>query len=554
MIPQRLRHRTPSRWVGLDLGSSSIKFVELEQTAHGPRLIKGLIQELPRPQDGQAVDLVGWLQSMMAECSLRDVHVAIGGPGVAIRRVHVPLMPKRELPAAVKWQVKEQLPFSSQEAVVDFHVLGEVWEKDVKKQDVLVAAGSKPLLHELVALVERAGACVASLSPAPVAAWHCVTALIPEAREGSVALIEIGASKTDVTIAKDGQIRLVRELAVGSDHLTVALIGAVSSESGEVAIDYSKAEGFKRRYGILTESAQGTTEEGVPLFHLASLMRPVLEQLMTELSRVLDFYKVQIEEAGVSRVLLCGAGANLKHLQPFLTNGLGMTVEVFNPLVRIPDRLQRIEAGQVVEDGPRLAVAVGLALDHGQGLNLLPAEVRQVRVSAVSRRVWVGVTEALAGIAFVCYLGLQLTALVFDHRLRSQQPVWEQLAPTYTTYMQVTSSRKALEGTLTQAQQFLDQQPVWEGLFKELGELTPSAIELDEFRMAANDETTPPRPMWFHVKGRVAGGNASAQDSLSRFVEALERSVFFKEVELVSSEVHAGDTDTTRFDIRGMLE
>ena len=197
----RFGARTPSkRLVGLDLGSHTIKLAEVEQTATGIRLVKSLIQELPVIKSGQSVDRAGWLASALKEFDAREVHVSISGPEAAIRRVHMPLMSKRELPEAVKWQIKEQISFPIQEAMLDFRVMGEVWDKDIKKQDVLVAAASKAVLEELIGLVERSGARVASLEPTQCALWRCVTALIPEAKQGSVAVIEIGASETEVTI------------------------------------------------------------------------------------------------------------------------------------------------------------------------------------------------------------------------------------------------------------------------------------------------------------------------------------------------------------------
>ena len=545
--------REPRRWVGLDLGSRSIKLVELEQTPSGPRLIKTLIQELPVAQGGQSVDRVGWLESVLKEFTVRNVHLSVSGSCVAIRRLHLPLMSKRELPEAVKWELRDYIPFSVQEAVIDFEVIGEVWEKDVKKQDVLVAAASKALVEELIATVERAGARVASVSPTPLALWRCVMALIPDAAQGSVAVIELGALETKVTIAKDGHIRVVRDLAVGSASLTEALVGVVSAERGEVTIDQSKAEALKRRYGVLAEMTKGTTEEGVPLFHLGSLMRPVLEHLLTEVGRLFDFYKVRMEEGGVSRVLLCGAGATLKQLQSFLADGLGMTVEIFNPLIRMPERLQPLEAEQIADGGPRLAVAIGLALDHGSRLTLLPARARRSTIVAASPRMWLAAAKGVAGVALALYLGLQASAWLLGAQIRGQRAVWATLQPAYMECMGLASTASHLEGGMSAVQQFLDRQPVWEGIFKELSALVPQTVELDELRVET-EAGDGPASSRIHMKGRIASGRNAGEGSLARFVDSLERSCFFRRAEQSSSELHAGETGTTSFTIESRLK
>ena len=552
MVSRFQRSQQPKRWIGLDLGSRSMKLIELELTAAGPRLIKSLIQELPVVQNGQPVDLVGWLQSALKEFNGADVHVAVSGAELAIRRLHMPLMSKHELPEAVKWQVKDQVPFPIHDAVLSFHVIGEVWDKDIKKQDVLAAAAAKPFLHELIATVERAGGHVASLIPTPAALWRCVSTLVPDAARGSVAVIELGASKTEVTIAKDGHVRLVRDLAIGSESMTEALVGVVTSERGEIAIDHSKAEAIKRRYGVLTESEEGTTEEGIPFFHLSSLMRPVLENVLTEVSRVFDFYKVQMEEAGVSRVLLCGGGAALKRLQPFLAEGLGLTVEIFNPLIRITDRVQPLEPEQIAEGGPRLAVSIGAALDHGQGLNLLPQEVQRSRVLTVSRRAWVRAAKAVAAAALALYVGLQVVAGTLQWQVHHRQQAWAKLEGSYRHAMDLTATSKTLESSLDQTHRFLDQQPVWEGVLKELGELMPPGIELDELTVAA--EASGSQALAFHLKGRAAARHGAGEGGISEFIEALERSVFFRNVELVTSEMRVSGTGSANFEIAGFLE
>ena len=545
------------RWLGLDLGSQSIKLAALEQTASGPRLVKMLIQDLPAASSAssatRAVDQAGWLQAALKEFDTRDVHVSMTRSDMILQRVHLPLMSTRELPEAIKWQIKDQLPFPLHDAVVDFQVLGEVWEKDIKKQDVLVAAVSRPVVQDLIATVERAGGRLASLTPTPMALWRSAAVLTPHTQQGSVAVVEVGASDTHVVLIKEGHVRLVRTLAVGGSNMTEALMGVVASEHGEITIDVPKAEALKRRYGVMTQDAEGTTDEGIPLFHLSSLMRPVLESLLIELSRLLAFYKMQVDEAGVSRLLLCGGGANLKSLQPFLAEGLGVTVECFNPLIRMPERLCALEPEQVADGGPRLAVAIGLALDHGQSLNLLPADLKRHKALALSRRVWLSAAHALAVMALLFSLGLHVVSGSLRRQLRQHQQQWEQMEPAYRQSMTLLSTRKTLEGTLDQTQQFLDQQPVWEGLLKEVGQLIPPALELDEVTVSSETDAQG-RPGRVHLKGRVLSDGTGQDGGVAQFIAALERSVFFKDVELVSSEMRIGTAGATRFELEGSLE
>ena len=545
--------RTPQRWVGLDIGARSLKLVELERTPEGVRLVKSLVQELPDAPPGQPVDRVGWLQIALNEFGVAEVHMSAGGEQVVLRRVAVPLMSKQELPEAVKWQVKDQLPFPLPEAVLDLRVTGEVWEKDIKKQDVLVAAAPRAVVGRCIEETERSGARVASLSPTQAALWRCVSALVPDVGQGSVAVVEIGAYATEITLVKDGQIRLVRELAMGSDTMTDALVGMVMSEHGQVVIDRSRADALKRRYGVLTDAADGTTEDGVPLFHLSSLMRPVLEHLLTELSRLFNFYKVQVDEAGVSRMFLCGGGANIKQLQAYLADGLGMTVEIFNPLVRITDQRQPLEPEQIAETGPRLGIAIGLALEHGQGLNLVPAEVRRSRSTVAARGRWMRAAAWAGSAAAALYAGLQLYALALGARIAHEQEAWARVAPAYQQSLRLAASANGLDSTVNQLERLLERQPVWDGFLKELGSLVPSTIELSEFAVAATGAPGQ-EALTFRLKGTGASTAVTGEGSVGQFMQTLEQSAFFSDVTLVSTAVDPADSSRITVEIQGRLE
>ena len=538
-----------SRWVGLDLGSRSLKLVELERSGGGVRLIKYLVQELPVSAGDQSVDRVGWLQSALTEFESRDLHVALGGSEAAIRRVAMPLMSKAELAEAVKWQIKDQLSFPVQDAVLDARVLGEVWEKDIKKQDVIVAAASSVSVRDVITPIERAGGRARSVLPTHAAMWRCVSALVPEASRGSVAVIEVGASETEVTIAKDGHIRLVRDLAIGTSSLTEALVSVVSSERGEVSIDYSKAELFMRRYGVLVGQVEGTTEEGIPLFHLSSLMRPSLENLLTELSRVFDFYKLQMDEAGVSRILLCGGGATLKQLQSFLADGLGATVEVFNPLVRITHAAPPNDPEQIAESGPRLGVAIGAALEHGGGFNLLPDELRRGIGADQQPSKWITAARWLGLFVLAGYCVLLVASGWLGLQIQGQERAWARVEPSYAESMRLVMNTKTLAAMADQEQRFTEQQPLWEGVLKALAIATPEHAEIQHW-LAFSDQNE-----WrFRLVGEAASGQGVKDGGLAAMIDALERSSFFSGVKLVSSDMRGGVSGATHFTIEGRLD
>ena len=540
---------TARRWVGVDLGWAALKVVELEEVNGRVRLLRSAIHERAHgsdPASGTGFSRP-WLPSDPSNAA--SVCVAVAGPGIAVRRIHVPLMSREELPEAVKWQVKDQLPFPVQEATVRFHLLGEVLVQNVKQQDLLVAAATPTAIQEALTLVGGSGLGVGSLMPAPVAAWRCVTTLLPEAGRGSVAIVDVGASGTMVSLVTDGTLHLVRDVPIGGTALTESLVGMVGTAAGEVAIDKVAAEALLRRYGTLKDAGEGTTDTGVPLFHLASLIRPVLERLVTELARVFDFYRVQMGQAGVSRVLLCGGMAGLPGLSASLAEGLGIDAEVFNPLAALAALAgdAREETGPSAEGGPRLAVAIGAALDHGHRLNFLAG--RDLGASqALARYPWIRIVRGAAVAALALYL--LLLGLVFGAhwQVRRLSRAWSAVEPAYHEGVMTSTEIRRMEASARGFQALADEEPVWEGLLKELAAALPNTMQLTSL-VVEPDAPTASRPTRFRIKGKTGSG----EGDIARFMEALSRSMFCSGVTLVRSERRAGEAETG-FEIEGTLE
>lgn len=505
--------------MGLDVGSASIKLVEVEQTAGGIRVVHQVLQELPPGAVTDAHARVSWLQAVMKESRSPEVHLALGSPEVVIRTVRIPPMSKEELAEAVKWHVKDLLPFPVAEAVLDFEVLEEVWEKDIKKLHVVVAAVPLRIVQEQLALMAQAGATVASILPTTLAIRRTLQLLSPALLGGSVAIIEVGAARTHVVILKDGQPQLAREVPIGSAAITDALVG-VSAEGGE-ALDAAQAERVKRLYGISAEDSQ-----------LAALMRVVVDQLMTDLRRILDFYHVHLHESGVERLLLVGGGANLKHLPAVLREGLGLPVECYHPPL----------AGE--EDGPRLTAAIGAALAHGQGLNLLPEELKTRRRQASSRDRWRRMGILAGGVVVGLYGLLLLAAWRDGHRLQDLQREWRTFEPSYRRAREIADQTARMDAITAALGRLRSRQPVWEGLFKELSRVTPPGVTLTESLMTRRDLT---------LRGTVSAGGSAEAGALARFLDALESSIFFRRATLRSSQVEGAGRVST-FEIVAELE
>ncbi len=544
----RRRKRSNTQWIGLDIGSRSIKLAQVERTAAGLRLVRSLVRALPTDSSNVPAEVASHLQAILREARVDRVHLSVSGAEVAIRRVRVPPMSADELPEAAKWQVKDEVPFPIQDAVLDLCVLGEVVEQQIKKQELLVAVAPASVVRSQCALVEPSGVRVESLTPTATAVWRCVRELYPTGNTGTLMVVEVGGIKTEVTVIKDGDIQVVRELSVGCVSLTHALVGTASSDHGDVTIDDAKAEMLIRQYGILSDVAEGTTTDGVRLFHVASLMRPVLEHLLTELSRILDFYRVQVDEAGVSRILLCGAGATLKQFAQFLSEGIGTPVDIFDPIAQLLAGTLSTDTTPAPEHGTQLVAAVGLALSHGEDLNFLAPRQQRHRRTASLR--WLAVVRWVLGPALVVGIGLAGMLARLEWQVRNQEQAWRALEPASVRTKQILADEAGLSRTMEQIQRLWDDEPVWEGILKELGTLVPEGVTFNELTVTTDD---PPTHRQLHLKGTLRTAGRPDPGSLTQFVDALQRSIFFQRVELVNSQLHGGDSTAVDFDIEALF-
>src|SRR4030042_721665 len=146
--------------IGLDIGSHSIKLVGLKMTSKGSFLTCVGIKEIPPGKDKEDVNTVSEiLRTLVGEVGLKTkkVNLTVSGSGVNIQRISVPFMPKAELKEAVRWAIKEHLPFPVETAQIDFHILGEVIEDKVKKLDLMVVACPNHLIDQTLAIAKNAG-------------------------------------------------------------------------------------------------------------------------------------------------------------------------------------------------------------------------------------------------------------------------------------------------------------------------------------------------------------------------------------------------------------
>src|SRR4030043_149943 len=135
-----------SEIIGLDIGSHSIKLVGLKMTSKGPFLTRIGMKEIPPGGDKEDINTFSeTLKTLLEEVGVKTkkVNLVVSGSGVHIMTISLPPLPRAKLKEAVRWEIKDHLPFPVETARVDFHILDEYVEDNIKKLDLIVVACPK---------------------------------------------------------------------------------------------------------------------------------------------------------------------------------------------------------------------------------------------------------------------------------------------------------------------------------------------------------------------------------------------------------------------------
>ncbi|MFC7494327.1 MULTISPECIES: type IV pilus assembly protein PilM [unclassified Nocardioides] len=358
--------------IGLDVGGSGVRAAEM---AAGRRPQLRRFAQVPlRPgivRGGTVGDPEALADAMRelwsrGKLTSKDVRLGVANGAVLVRQLDLDWMPPADFRKALRYQVQDVLPFSVDEANLDYHLVSE---REVVGADgttrrvarILLVAASRDMVDGLVSVAESAGLRVSGVDLVPFAALRARHHLGPTA-DRPEALVDVGSDVIAVVVHTDGVPHYARIIpGVGGESVTRAI-----QEKYEWA--WEDAERTKVYVGLpgharldhSQRSALGERRDG--LDHAAQqVVAGTVDRLLAEIGTTLDFYRESAEAgaAGIERIVLTGAGSRLGGFAEHLGSMLDLPVEHLDvrPGLRIPGRLRISEA-----DGPALTVAAGLAL------------------------------------------------------------------------------------------------------------------------------------------------------------------------------------------------
>jgi type IV pilus assembly protein PilM len=343
--------RVNNSMVGVDIGSSSVKAVEL-QGKSGSFQLMSLGYESLEPDsivDGQIMELnsvANAIATIFNEHKIKTTKVAAGvnGHSVIVKNIVLPQMTADELEESFSWHAEEHIPFDISDVNLDYHVM----DKSADAIHVLMAACKRDKIANLKQTIQLAGKQPAVIDVDAFALQNCYELNYdPQPRE-IVALLNIGASTTNINVLSGVRSVFTRDATFGGNQYTSLL-------QKELGLTFEQAEQVKRGMPI---------PEGIEQREIEPILDTVSDILALEIQKTMDFYRATVEdgESAVGKILISGGGSKLKGLVEFLSKRFDMPVELFDPFRKIKVDSRGFDPEYMREIVPEMAIAVGLAL------------------------------------------------------------------------------------------------------------------------------------------------------------------------------------------------
>jgi len=455
------------RFIGLDIGSCSIKLADLAHQQGKLVPLKLKLQEIDSRKDNQDGQLDA-LKNVFRDINTKEakINVVINCSQSCTKISVIPFMPKSEILQALKWEMRNFISFPIDQAVLDYEILREIAEGGVKKLKVAVACCPQETANRYLDLLSRAGIKPSLFTQHSFALKNVITSLCSKENE-TVAFLDIGYTFSELVIFQNRELVFSRKLPVAGQDFTQEMTQALVSDRGKTELTLEEAESIKKKHGILSSDDSKIIEDKITGAQLISLLRPNLEKLVTEIERSFAYYREKEQGAPVELLLLLGGGSNLKNLTKNLSESLRIPVQLGNPLVAFPS-----SGPPLLSDEPEtahcFASALGAALASPGDINLLPTEIKQ-QTKLIKRSSIEALVTAFVVIIILVYTGMRIRLGIYDKRVAAAELELIALSPQIEEL-----PKQTFLGSI------LNQRIYWSDALKEISNLIPGQICLTE--------------------------------------------------------------------------
>jgi type IV pilus assembly protein PilM len=345
--------RTAKTLVGLDIGSSAVKAVELKPAGKGYRVTAFGTEPIPPDSivDGAILDgaaVAEAIRRLFGACKFqaRDVAASLSGNAVIVKKIALPVMTGTELAESIYWEAEQYIPFDIQDVNLDYQVVDRGDPASGRNtMDVLLVAAKKEKIADYTGVIAQAGRTAVVVDVDAFALQNAFEANYGIQPDETVVLLNAGASTININILQGDQSVFTRDLSIGGNAYTEAL-------QKELNLPFEEADRLK----------QGDTDDRVAAADVRAVLRAVSENVMLEIQKTFDFFKATADSDRIDRILVSGGASRAEGFMELLTERFDAPVEMFDPFRKVAFDARRLAVESPDRIAPTAAVAVGLAL------------------------------------------------------------------------------------------------------------------------------------------------------------------------------------------------
>jgi type IV pilus assembly protein PilM len=338
--------------IGLDIGSSAVKAVELKPAGKGFRV--AAYGEEPVPADaivdgaiidaGAVAEAIRQVFERNKAFKGKDVCASLSGNAVIVKKITLPVMTESELSESIYWEAEQYIPFDIQDVNLDYQILDAGTGPDSRgSMEVLLVAAKKEKIGDYTGVIAQAGRTPVIVDVDAFALQNAFDVNYGLDPGQVTVLLNAGASAININILQGEQSMFTRDISIGGNAYTEAV-------QKELDLPHESAEQLKK--GIPVDGA--SFEEAQPV------LRAVTENVLLEVQKTFDFFKATAASEQIDRVMLSGGASRVDGFQEMLQERFNAPVEGFDPFRTVTWDAKKF--GDPAELASTAAVAVGLAL------------------------------------------------------------------------------------------------------------------------------------------------------------------------------------------------
>ncbi len=340
----------PKGLVGLDIGSSSVKAVELKKRGPAYELVNLGIETLGQDTvvDGAIMDALSVssaIEKIFSENKIKTKNVAtsISGHSVIVKKITVNAATEDELANAIPYEAQQYIPFDMADVNLSYQPLGP--GPSGGGMDVMLVAAKREKVLNHTNVLSQAGKSAAVVDIDAFAVQNAFEVSYEPAAELMAALLNIGASIMNINIVRGGVPLFTRDVSVGGNQYTDTL-------QKELDLSFEDAEKLKQGQEVANIQSDARTPH----------LRSVSEILLLEIQKTFDFFRQTASTENIQHIYVAGGTAKVEGLVDLLKEEFNIPVEVMNPFQKVTINPSKFDANYINEIAPRMSVAVGLAL------------------------------------------------------------------------------------------------------------------------------------------------------------------------------------------------